>query len=362
MNMKSNKLTRSFLVILSLTALVACNPDKEGPAPSGAYENGFFIVNEGAYGQSNASISFFNRGTGSVENDVFEAVNNVPLGDVAQFMTVTGGDGFIVVNGSNKVEVVNPATMASITTITGLQMPRYMTVANGKAFITETVAYDQKGQVRSVDLSNYTLGSAIPVGALPEQLVVSNGKVFVANQGTSSNRDSTVTIVDAAGETVIETVTVGNSPKWITKDAAGYIWVLCAGTRVYDANWQLDPNLSKPGSLVKMDTEGNIIQEFDFQSTSVFPSNLTINDAGTKLYYNYAGKTYQLDYSASALNTSALIDHGFYGIGVDPQSNQILGAVGGDFSSNSYVLRYTEEGTFIDTLHVGIGPNGFAFH
>ena len=63
-------------------------------------------------------------------NDVFSTVNNVPLGDVGQSMTTHMGMGYIAVNNSGKVEVINLANMSSEGTITGLGSPRYVLVIN----------------------------------------------------------------------------------------------------------------------------------------------------------------------------------------------------------------------------------------
>ena len=92
-----------------LLLLASCK--KDTPAvdnnPDIIKEHGVFIVNEGNYTWSNASVSFYNFVNGQYFEDVFDEVNNRPLGDVAQSIAVSNGKAYIVVNNSNKIEIVD---------------------------------------------------------------------------------------------------------------------------------------------------------------------------------------------------------------------------------------------------------------
>ena len=50
-------------------------------------EHGLFICNEGNFQYGNATLSFYDPATRSVENEVFYRANAMRLGDVAQSMT-----------------------------------------------------------------------------------------------------------------------------------------------------------------------------------------------------------------------------------------------------------------------------------
>src|SRR5688572_9286512 len=115
----------SILTIFSI-AFIACDKEDDEPdTPSNPSSPGVYIVNEGAFGSGNSSISFFDFQTNAVTNNIYQTTNGVPLGDVAQMMLVHQGKGYIVVNNSQKIEVVDSDNCTSIGTISGFQSPRH---------------------------------------------------------------------------------------------------------------------------------------------------------------------------------------------------------------------------------------------
>lgn len=98
----------SFLLSVSLSS---CELDGQSPigidsgTPSKDYQNGFFVVNEGNFDWGKATLTFVHQdgiNKGKIENNIFKRVNNEPLGNVGQSMTIHNGKGYIVVNNSQK--------------------------------------------------------------------------------------------------------------------------------------------------------------------------------------------------------------------------------------------------------------------
>ena len=73
-------------VILCLPALGGCMKWDYGRTEDfSATERGLFIVNEGMFQYGNATLSYYDPETKTVENEVFHRANAFKLGDVAQY-------------------------------------------------------------------------------------------------------------------------------------------------------------------------------------------------------------------------------------------------------------------------------------
>ena len=103
-----------------------------------AASSGLFITNEGNFQYGNASLSFYDPATRTIENEVFYRANGMKLGDVAQSMIVHNGVGWVVVNNSHVVFAIDLNTFREVGRITNLTSPRYMHfVSDEKAYITQ---------------------------------------------------------------------------------------------------------------------------------------------------------------------------------------------------------------------------------
>ncbi|MGV3586160.1 MAG: YncE family protein [Adhaeribacter sp.] len=351
---------RFFLhAVLAVAALffTACDPDSGPAAPKGAYEKGVFILNEGNFQKGNSAVSFFDRDTKTIMPDIFKTVNNRPLGDVAQSMAAHNNRAYLVINNSNKVEVVDINTFGSLGTISGLAMPRYFAAVNNKGYVTEWVNYGSKGRVSVIDLNTNTVTKTIEVGLMPENLIIFNNKVYVVNSS-----ENTISIINAATDALETTVTLAYSPNSLVVDRNNKLWVLAGGKKVYNTDFTVNESQSTVGSLIRLNPATNAVElNLPFASRKDSPGQLKINGAKNKLYYRYAGKIYQYDIAATALPTNALLNRNFYGLGVDPATDLIYGADAGFFTANGKVVRFNPNGTPLDSFQVAIGPNSFLF-
>lgn len=359
--MKTTKQWLALSIALTFTVAGCKKDDPQPPANNttpGAYESsGVFITNEGPFGSGTGTVSFYNRSTGAVSNDIFQTANSIPLGNIVQSMSIYNGKGYIVVNNASKMEVVSASDFKSSASITGLNQPRYfLGIDNSKGYVTEWGSTGTNGAVRVINLTNNTISSTISTGSGAENMVKVNSSVYVACKGGYSN-DSVVTVINSSTDVVITNINVGPNPSGIQVDANGKIWALCGG------QWNTGfTALDKTGKLVRINPSTNTVEQtFTFTSTTSSPSNLAINGAKNKLYYTYQGNIYTHDISASSLNSTGFISRSFYGIGVDPTNDYVYGADAGNFSSNGYVIRFNTAGAKVDSFQVGIIPGGFFF-
>lgn len=360
--------------VLALLALAACSPDKEVIVAPADATNNVFVLNEGPYsnGSGNGTISLYNKTTKTVTLDLFQGVNSRRLGNVVQSMAVRDQRGYIVVNGSNKVEVVLLPDFKSVGVIAGLTSPRYfLPISASRAYVTQWGAYNSafapiRAGIKIVDLNTNTVVDSIATGSLPERLTMAGGKVFVANYGSN-----TVTVIDPATGRVTSTVTVGDAPNSFALDKNNRLWVLCGGLVVYNSAYTaIDYTLTTPGRLVSLDptkpTVGATTRTFATNRYS--PTDLHLNPTGEQLYfraidaYIFLGGVCRLGITDTTLPvlTAPLIAGQFYGLGVDPNAGTIYTGTG-TFSADK-MSRYQPDGTKIDESIVGAGPNGFVFY
>ena len=349
------------LLTLSFFTLSCSDDDTMGPDTPPPGRDGYFIVNEGAFRGSNTSLSYYDRTRDTVLNNVFETANGRPLGDQAQSMTVIGDRGFVVVQNSGKIEVINRDDFTSIATISDdIISPRYLIgVDDTKAYVSDWGADGVTGTVKVIDLNTYQVVETIPVGQGANQMVLVDNRVYVANYG-GYGLDSTVMILDTQADAVVDTVVVGYNPSSLVVDANNAIWVAGDGLISYNDDYTaIIEEASTPGFLAVLEND-QVSRTLEASAINAGPGSLRANAAGGALYFHYLGGVYTLDLAATALPSDPLVNQSFLGIGIDPVSGEIL--VGDrNYSSEGQFYRYSPTGQLIKSYAVGVAPNGFAF-
>jgi hypothetical protein len=343
--------------IVMVALLSSCN-DPETPETKLPYEQGVFVANEGVFQTGTGSISFFSRDSLQVIKEVFQTVNNRPVGNVLTDVEVYGDNAYLVVNNAQKVEVVSYKDFKSIGVITGFNLPsKFLPISDTKAYVSQWGVTGLDGSVEVVDLSTFSVTKSIPTGAGPGKMLKSGDKVYVTNKGGYGN-DSNLTVINTATDVVEEQLFVGYNPESIVEDKNGMIWVLCNGK--WKSDWS---GLEHPGKLVKIDPATNtILASVDFSSTFSTPTDLEINKEKTQLFFLYSGGVYSMDVDATSIDNTAFIDKAFYSIGFDETANMLYCGDAKDYVSNGKVYRYNTSGTLVDSFETGIIPTEYFFN
>ncbi len=355
-------------LLLGGLLLASCHPDKETILPATTPGiNNVFVLSEGQFQAGDAAVSLFDKGTKTVVPDIFRAANSgAALGDVVQDMGVQGGRGYVVVNASGKVEVVELPGFKSLATISALSQPRYFRATSAsKGYVTEwRGSYPNylPGRLTLLNLSTNSIATAngqplsITVGRNPEQLLFAAGSIYVAN-----SLDRTLSVVDDELGTLSTTLTVADGPKSMVEDKSGNVWVLCTGFVSYISTPPYVVQAS-PGTLVRFNpATPNTQLRLSFPATSS-PDKLRINGDRDQLYYSFGGNEYQMSIAATALPTTPFLRRKFTGFGLDPRDGTLYGAISPSYSSNGRFIRYQPSGAPIDSFTVKVGPNGFVFY
>lgn len=349
--MKFNRLLISFLAIL----LFACGKNEDA-APTGKYSSGVFIVNEGQFQTGTGTVSFLNRDTKTVENDIFQTVNGRPLGNILQSMEIYNNRAYLVVNNAKKVEVVQAWDFKEVGTIQGLEMPRFFIgIDDKKGYVSQWGTGGTDGSIKVIDLQTNTVIKTIAVGKGAEKMLKIDNKVYVACNGGFAS-DNRVFVIDTQKDEVSATITTPDSPNGLVLDANNKIWVSCSGRSQW--NGMASVTVS-PAQLIRLNpTTNQIEQSFAFERHGL--GNLVINSGKNLLFYAQSGRVFSQSIN-SGINATPLISRSFYGLGYDTNTDMIYAALGGNFSSNSRFIRFNVSGVAIDSMNVGIAPNGFYF-
>ena len=307
-----------------------------------SFGNGVFVLHEGNFNAGNATLSFYNKNTSMMSNGVFTAVNTIPLGDVAQSMEIRDGKGYIVVNNSGKVEVVNLSDLSSAGTITGLSSPRYISfVSDSKAYISDLFS----GTVSSFNPQTLAVSGGVSISGQVEQMEYVGGNVIAAGSGANK-----VYKINPATDALSDSVDVGVGPSNLVVDANGKVWIL--------TNGGFGTEVPK---LVRINpADFSIELTLDFPSTNNYPGNLEIDGSGTSLYY-VDGQVYKMSIGDVSLPSAPFATAFAYKCGIDPIEGHVYISDAADFNSDGNVYRYQADGTPVDTFDVGVIPGEYAF-
>lgn len=206
-----------------------------------AKPSGIYLVNQGNQGSNKARLDFLNFHNGFYIRDVFTEYNPEVvkgLGDTGNDVQVYKGKVFVVVNGSHKVEIMDAYSMKRLAQV-DVPNCRFIAFDGNCAYVTSYVAKDkealktQKGALYRIDLDTYKVTGQVTVGYQPEQLVIMDGKAYVANSGGYvAGNDNTVSVVDLKSMKVEYNIEVAVNLELMLVDAEGTIWVSSRGNYV----------------------------------------------------------------------------------------------------------------------------------
>ena len=317
-------------------------------------QGGVFIVNEGNFSAANSSFSYYNINNSKIKNNLFYEVNNVPLGDVAQSMTIVNDMVYVVINNSGLIYGLDRETLEFKGKIVSLISPREMIIINNqKAYVSDLYSTE----IAVVNPATYSITSKIEIGKSSDCMVKHDDKIMVANW-SSFNQDginNTIMIINSQTDALADSIVVGIEPNSMVIDKDNLLWVLCSGGFMNDeipTLWKINP--------VTLD----IVKQFTFSNILHSPDNLCINGTGDSLYFLNNG-VYKMSIYDLQLPDNVTINENnrnYYSLGIHPIENEIYVSDALDYNQNGLVYRYSSEGKLVSSFEVGIIPGCFAFN
>jgi len=346
--MKKSVLT---IFVISIFVLSSCNKSVDPiiDPPAIQQSSGAVIVSEGLFSQNNSSIAYYSLKDKTVNQNVYAAANgNAKLGDTANDMQILGNKGYIAVDQSFKIEIIDVNSFKSLGMIdlSTYGEPREISIVDSTmGFVT---VWNSNGDgVVNFNPSTMTVTNLIKVGAKPEG-IANNGKyLFVANSGWGA--DSTVSVINAAQSSVVKTLTVGINPNSVI-EKNGDIYVVSTGS--YSGSYT--------GGIFKIDPSALTVTTF-----KNLPGNpgdaavagdaiLVINGSGIiKLNSNNLSITDSTFIKGSEVNP---IFSTIYSIAYDSSQQKLFLGNPKDFQQNGEVVVYDVSGSELSRFDCGINP------
>ncbi|MBO4723471.1 MAG: YncE family protein [Muribaculaceae bacterium] len=384
---------KSFYYIILITATLAllnsCREDeviyiKEVvPVTQPEYTSveGFYLLNEGVMQHDLASLDYYNYATGEYERDVYTDANPtvvMELGDVGNDIGIYGSKMYMVINCSDKVEVVDKRTVKRIGQI-DIPNCRYIKFYQGYAYVSSYVGpvvlegegndedVYQLGAVFKVDTTTLQVVDKCVVGRQPDELDIVDGKIYVANsggysQGAMIGYENTVSVIDIATFKEEERIPIAINLLGCKCDRRGILWVSSRGD--YHGT---------PSMLYAYDTQKRrLVKSFDVRVSNMClegDSLYVISKEWSSLSQGYANGTYAI------INTKTLevVNEQFitdgtdsrivqpYGIAVNPITKDIYVTDGLNFVQFGFLYCFGQDGVMKWRIRAGNIPAHFVF-
>lgn len=374
------RLKKLLLILLPILLFTACRKDEmvyigeEKPVtpPTGNTNYlGFYLLNEGNMGMNGASIDYFNYDDGVYTTDFFFKKNTgeiKELGDVGNDIKIYGNKAYATINASNIVEVFNVKTGKHIKQI---HVPncRYIAFNNGKAYVSSYAGKIQIdpnaeiGFVAEIDTLSLDITRKVVVGYQPEEMVVKNNKLYVANSGgyRVPNYDTTVSVVDLTSFTEIKKIDVAINLHRMQLASNGDIYVSSRGdyNNTTPNLYLIDSKTDKVKKKLDIPVSNMII---DDNKLFFYATSYTHVSGGNKVTYGI------LDTNTNELLTDKIIKDGTdsqilipYGIAVNPETKEIFMTDAQDYVGSGFVYCFSPEGALKWRTVAGNIPAHIAF-
>jgi DNA-binding beta-propeller fold protein YncE len=351
---------KSYLWLLAFsTALVfqRCSDD-DGGKTAPTVVTGVLVANEGNFQAANASVTYYDPEKDSVAQNIFRNAAGDFAGDVLQSITLDGERAYLVLNNSNTIEVANSTTFAREKTLADAKIvqPRYVSVINGKAYISVMGPYDEDYNLTSssivvADANTMNITTTIPTKPGVDDLFYTGGYLFASINNFGA--EATVSVIDPSKNEVIKDLAVMYGPSGMVLDANNRLWVVCRGD--YEA---------EDSYLESIDVK-NLGQETQIHLDFRAGADLAVSPDGRTLYFTGGNNIYSMPIDSKEAPTAPLFTAedvaDLSSFAVNPQNGDFYVGDARFFLASGGVFVYGSDGTSKTSFTAGVGPTQFIF-
>ncbi len=337
--------------------------------------SGLYLLNEGNMGSNKCTLDFVDFEQGQYARNLYAERNpNVvkELGDVGNDIEIYGSKMYAVINCSHKVEVLDARTCKRLGQV-DIPNCRYVAFDGGYAYVSSYVGpvgidpNAQLGAVFQVDTATLEVTAEVTVGYQPDELVVQDGLIYVANSGgyRKPNYDYTVSVVDIATMTQIRKIPVGINLHRIQADRYGKLWVSSRGDykSVPSRLFVLEKD-QRTGRMEVSDTLDIPCSEMEICGDSLYLYSVAWSDISQENRVTYG----IVDVRTGEVVSDSFIKDGTeadieipYGLKVNPENGDIYVTDAKNYVSSGNLLCYGRDGKLKWKVRTGDIPAHMAF-
>lgn len=203
-------------------------PDSNGPVA------GVYVLNEGNMGSNKCTIDFFDYSKAMYIRNIYPYRNPtaiLELGDTGNDIKVYRNRLYAVINGSNKVEVMDAQTTIRLGQI-DIDACRYIAFDGKYGYVSSFVGgLGDNGSIVRFDTETLQITGKVSAGLQPEEIVIADGYLYVANSGQfqAPDYDRNITVIRLSDFTVVDNIEVDVNMHHLKTDAQGNLWVSSRG-------------------------------------------------------------------------------------------------------------------------------------
>lgn len=337
--------------------------------------SGLYLLNEGNMGSNKCTLDFVDFEQGQYARNLYAERNpNVvkELGDVGNDIEIYGSKMYAVINCSHKVEVLDARTCKRLGQV-DIPNCRYVAFDGGYAYVSAYVGpvgidpNAQLGAVFQVDTATLEVTAEVTVGYQPDELVVQDGLIYVANSGgyRKPNYDYTVSVIDIATMTQIRKIPVGINLHRVRADRYGKLWVSSRGDykSVPSRLFVLEKD-KRTGRMEVNDTLDIPCSEMEICGDSLYLYSVAWSDASQENSVTYG----IVDVRTGEVVSDNFIKDGTeadieipYGLKVNPENGDIYVTDAKNYVSSGNLLCYSRDGKLKWKVRTGDIPAHMAF-
>lgn len=207
------------------------------------YSDAYLVLNEGNFGDGVGTVSYASADFVSLRKNIFQTINGTPVGSVLQSGIVSGNQIYLVVNNSNKIEVVDRFSFESQSTIVSggsnaIENPRYITVSANYFYLSNYgSAFDGSTNFVSVFNSadnSFSTKIPTPTDGLIDRIYTAGSFVYAMTDGLTPPptynliSTSTIIVINPSSNTLETTLTLSSEPNSAVV-VGNDLYVLCSG-------------------------------------------------------------------------------------------------------------------------------------